>query len=190
MKKKLLICIICSLIAFALIGCGGVSISFNTDDKSAKKEVKQDQSAEDKSNVTDKANQNEDKKDQNPDDKSNVTVNITNDPSKTNDNKDVIVIRDPIPANAYNGDFIFYNSNSAYLTQKQVSSLTNFQLGIARNEIYAKHGYIFDLEQFRSYFNSKSWYIPITKDVTLNSIETYNVELIKAEENRRGIVWN
>jgi hypothetical protein len=193
MKKIIVSYILCSLLAFTLVGCGGISISFNSDDKASQKEVKQDQnqSIEDKSNATDKSTQEQAKQDQDAnskDDKSNVTVNIT--PPQTQNNKDVVVIRDPIPVDISNGDFIFPNSDHAYLTQNQVSSLNNYQLGIARNEIYARHGYIFSLEQFRSYFSAQRWYTPITKDVTLNDIETYNVNLIKAEEDRRGIRWN
>ena len=60
-------------------------------------------------------------------------------------------------------EFIFPNSNYAYLPKNQASTLNNYQLGIARNEIYARHGYKFTLEQFRSYFNAQSWYTPIPK---------------------------
>lgn len=209
MKKAIINCIICSLVAFTLAGCGGIHINFDSDDKSTQKETKQDQNVESKSDVSDKSTDNKDKKDENindksntkdkssqnenkqsqvTDDKSNVTVNINSDADS--EKKDIIVIREPIPINTAHGNFIFYNSDSSYLTKSQVSNLNNFELGVARNEIYARHGYIFSLEQFRTYFNAQSWYKPITKNVTLNKIETYNVALIKAEENKRGITWN
>lgn len=184
---------LCSLVAFTFIGCGGISINFNSDEKETKEEVKQDQKTEDnedKSTATDKGVKEETKQAQNTEDKPNVTVNITNDTPQTNNKKEIIYIRDPIPTNISNGGFIFPNSAYSYLTQNQVSSLTNYELGIARNEIYARRGYIFSLEQFRAYFSAQGWYTPITKDVTLNDIETYNVNLIKAEEDRRGIRWN
>ena len=41
------------------------------------------------------------------------------------------------------GEYIFPNSNSAYLTREQVAALTLDQLRLARNEIYARHGRIF-----------------------------------------------
>jgi hypothetical protein len=207
MKKCIISYIFCILVTFILAGCSGISISFNPDSKSTGKDVRQNQNAEDKSNIDDKSTQKEDEQDQksdsadktpqkeskdskSSDDKSNVTVNITNDTPQNHNEKDVIVIRDPIPTNIAHGSFIFPNSNCAYLSQNQVSRLTNFELGIARNEIYARHGYIFSLEQFRSYFNAQSWYRPITTNVTLNNIEDYNVQLIKAEEDRRGIKWS
>ena len=54
-----------------------------------------------------------------------------------------------------------------------------------RNEIYARHGYSFQTEAYRKYFQSKSWYREggfSTGD--LNSIEWYNMELIKQMEEK------
>ena len=103
----------------------------------------------------------------------------------------MIVQENPQPV-YYSSDFIFPQSSTEYLSQSQVSSLSDYQLGIARNEIYARHGYIFKLDRFKSYFESQSWYVPRYSDVSsisLNEIETYNVALIKAEEDSRGIQW-
>ncbi|HCW54574.1 MAG TPA: hypothetical protein DG753_12755 [Clostridium sp.] len=83
-------------------------------------------------------------------------------------------------------------SSDTYLSKEQIQSLNNYQLGIARNEIYARHGYIFKVEQFRKYFESQSWYVPKYSNqssISLNSIEEYNIKLIKDEEDRRGIQW-
>ena len=49
-----------------------------------------------------------------------------------------------------------------------------------------------DMDIFKSYFESQSWYVPRYSDassISLNEIETYNVALIKAEEDSRGIQW-
>lgn len=206
MKRLLTSYILCGLIIFTLAGCGGVSINLNSD--ANQKEAKQDQNNnetpdtasqnksskeqnnDNKSNVKDKTSQNEDKQNQSNDNSPNVTVNVRNDPPPAPQQKEVIIIRDPIPPDLANGGFIFYNSSYTYLTKAQIIKLTNFKLGIARNEIYARHGYIFSLKQFRAYFNSQSWYKPTTTTVTLNSIETYNVDLIKSEEGKRGIRWD
>lgn len=206
MKTLIVTYIICNLVAFTLVGCGGITISFNSDDKSAQKEAKQDQNTDSNPDVSEKTTKNEDKSSDDKSDsnnkstqsenkqsqaatsdKPNVTVNINSDTAPPK--KEIIYIRDPIPINTAHGSFVFYNSDCSYITQSQVSNLTNFELGIARNEIYARHGYIFSLEQFRAYFNAQNWYSPATKDVTLNKIEDYNVRLIKTEEDRRGIVW-
>lgn len=87
---------------------------------------------------------------------------------------------------------IFPQSSTTYLTKAQVRSLSSYQLGIARNEIYARHGYIFQLDTFKRYFESQNWYVPrysSQNSISLNSIESYNVDLIKSEEDRRGIQW-
>jgi len=165
MKKIIIICILCSLATFTFAGCGGINISFDSDNKAAQGEIKQNQ---------------------NTDDNPTVKVNINETP-QTPSKTDVVVIREPSQTRVYSGSFVFSNSDCAYLTQSQVSSLTNYQLGIARNEIYARHGYIFSTQKYITYFNSQSWYSPITKNVTLNSIEEYNVSLIKTEEDSRGI---
>lgn len=106
----------------------------------------------------------------------------------TEDKTTVVIIMDQPRPDISIGNFVFWNSDRVYLTQSQVYSLTNDELGIARNEIYARHGYIFSTEKYRLYFNAQSWYYPISKNVTLNDIEEYNVYLIKAEEDRRGVV--
>ena len=104
------------------------------------------------------------------------------------DNTTIVIICDQPRPDVYYGNFIFWNSDRVYLTESQVYSLSNYQLGIARNEIYARRGYVFSLEKYRTYFGAQSWYTPISKNVTLNSVEEYNVGLIKAEEDRRGVV--
>lgn len=57
------------------------------------------------------------------------------------------------------------------------------QLRIMRNEIFARHGYIFASSDLRSHFEQKEWYTPITKDVKFSAIEKFNVEYIKACED-------
>ena len=63
-----------------------------------------------------------------------------------------------------------------------IANLSKSQLRIMRNEIYARHGYIFSSPDLTSYFGSKPWYIPTSKTVNLNSIESYNVNFIKQYE--------
>lgn len=187
MKRIIISCILCSLVAFTFVGCDGVHVSFDSSDKAAQEEVKQEQSVENKPVAAgDEISQEEAKQDKNTEGKATVNVNINEVPQRYN-KPNVVIIKEPSQTAVYNGSFVFWNSDCAYLTQSQVASLTNYELGIARNEIYARHGYIFSTEKYKTYFNAQSWYSPITKNVTLNNIETYNVSLIKAEEDRRGI---
>jgi hypothetical protein len=60
------------------------------------------------------------------------------------------------------------------------------KLSIARNEIFARYGYIFKSEELRNYFSNQEWYSPRYSDVTLylTDIEKNNIEkILKTEEN-------
>lgn len=85
-----------------------------------------------------------------------------------------------------NTDYLFPQSSSEYLTDDDVKNLSANELAIARNEIFARYGYIFSMQEFADYFNSKSWYSP-NPDYDgnierLNKYEKANVELIKEYE--------
>ena len=79
------------------------------------------------------------------------------------------------------GDF-YHISGSRKLTEEDVKGKTSHELRIMRNEIYARHGYIFKDPILRDYFIQKSWYKPTTISVTFNDIEEYNVRFIQQYE--------
>ncbi|HEK9103286.1 TPA: YARHG domain-containing protein [Bacillus pseudomycoides] len=82
----------------------------------------------------------------------------------------------------YNG-FFFPDSHIRKLTSAELNFLTKEQLRIARNEIYARHGYIFQTKDMQAYFLRQSWYRENPYYTgELNDVETYNVELIKSKE--------
>lgn len=90
--------------------------------------------------------------------------------------------------NAEHSDDIFPSSSTSYLTEAQVAALTKEQLRIARNEIYARHGYIFKDAGLKAYFESKSWYVGTTdqtiSDESLNAFEIANRDLIVKYEKQ------
>jgi hypothetical protein len=90
--------------------------------------------------------------------------------------------------NDSSNDFIFPNSSVEVLKDYQLAALSKENLALARNEIFARHGYIFKTEPFKSYFPKKSWYKPnpsfTGNYAELNEIERYNVDLIKKYESR------
>ena len=52
------------------------------------------------------------------------------------------------------------------------------------NEIYARHGYIFKSKELQEFFEERSWYNPVTNDMSqidneLNDIEKYNISFLK-----------
>ena len=80
--------------------------------------------------------------------------------------------------------YILPNSDSKAYTAEE---LRGFNLYLARNEIYARHGYIFDSPDLQEYFGNMAWYNPTTKDVpdsALNEYEMENIQLILSMENQ------
>lgn len=87
--------------------------------------------------------------------------------------------------NYYYGNFVIPDSSIRKLSSNELSYLTTWELAVARNEIYARHGYIFVSNEWKNFFVNEYWYTPVAYSVTLNSIEEYNVALILKEEARR-----
>ncbi|WP_461206189.1 YARHG domain-containing protein [Clostridium sp. DL1XJH146] len=84
------------------------------------------------------------------------------------------------------GGYIFEKSDKEKLTYTQINSLDNYSLKIARNEIFARHGYDFKSSDLKDYFAKKDWYKSNANyKGELNPTETYNVNLILKEENNR-----
>lgn len=71
------------------------------------------------------------------------------------------------------------------LTYVDVEDKTELELGIMRNEIYARHGYSFKNKDYRRYFEDTEWYMPLAVDVRekLSDIEVKNIELIYEYES-------
>lgn len=85
------------------------------------------------------------------------------------------------------GDYIFWDSSIRYLSDAEVSALSLQQMCYARNEIYARRGYIFSSQELQDYFGSKNWYfgtIPGSSfsSSVFNPYEMANVELLKRYE--------
>lgn len=90
----------------------------------------------------------------------------------------------------YEGDYILPNSGTKLLTDSDIKGLSKYDLALARNEIYARHGRKFQTAEYSNYFSSKSWYSINPNynysddNSNLNEIESKNVSfLLKAERN-------
>lgn len=86
--------------------------------------------------------------------------------------------------------YILPNSSSVVLTDSDLNGKTAWQLRIARNEIYARHGRKFSDSSLQNYFDSCSWY-HINSEYTysndnanLNDVEKANVKFIKQYEEK------
>lgn len=91
-----------------------------------------------------------------------------------------------------NMSYVLPYSNSRLITQRDLAYFSDFELYIARNEIYARLGRGFQNQDLQDYFNRKSWYVKkyspeeFDAKVTMNDIERDNALTIRKEEERRG----
>ncbi|RJS60615.1 YARHG domain-containing protein [Bacillus sp. PK3_68] len=95
------------------------------------------------------------------------------------------VIREVAPksSQASYSYYLIPHSDYAYLTYDDLSGLSKSELRLARNEIYARHGYIFNSKDLQNYFSSQSWYSPNPGyGGSLSSVEKHNVDFIKSFE--------
>lgn len=86
-------------------------------------------------------------------------------------------------------DYILPDSSSIRLTESDISHLSLRELNYAKNEIYARHGRIFQSQELRDYFESKSWYNGFIEaadfdEEALSPIERDNIRLLQEAEFR------
>lgn len=94
---------------------------------------------------------------------------------------------------AQKNGFVFADSSSRLLTQADFAPILArgdraSVLAYARNEVYARHGFDFQVEPYHSYYYGQAWYqkLPKTKDVNaihLSDVEKQNLILIKKYED-------
>lgn len=88
-------------------------------------------------------------------------------------------------------EYILPSSDVEYLSEYDLMGLSKDELKIARNEIYARHGRMFNDANLQAYFNSCSWYTPSISpenfsDSMLNEVEIANRDLIVSYETEMG----
>lgn len=86
-----------------------------------------------------------------------------------------------------------FPSDSQYITDADLAQFTKDEIVLLRNEIYARHGYVFSDPKISAYFASQSWYLPIegvnasTFDSSVfNNYEQTNLDTILAYERTMG----
>lgn len=97
-----------------------------------------------------------------------------------------------VPQEVMEADYMIADSNTRYLTNSDLNALSEAQIRIARNEIYARHGRIFKSEDLAEYFASKSWYVPSVPadqfdNSCLNNIEVENLKFITNYEKAHNM---
>lgn len=101
---------------------------------------------------------------------------------------------------AYDNDYYYNVAEDGYLwpTDSYLISFNDLDfmekdtVRAVLNEIYARHGYVFETARWSTYFNNKSWYVEnpnVTKDTVngyLNSVEKKNIKTIASYEKSMG----
>lgn len=88
-------------------------------------------------------------------------------------------------------DYLISNVDTTYISIESLQNLTSQELLLARNEIFARHGRIFETTYIREYFEGKSWYSgtvnPAEFDPNVfNKFEVVNLSRIQTVENSRN----
>lgn len=89
-------------------------------------------------------------------------------------------------------EYIISDSDTRILTDADVAGMELWEINYAKNEIYARHGYIFESRELQNYFGSKSWYTPLyakkefDKLGLLSNVENKNAAFLSKKEKERG----
>lgn len=83
--------------------------------------------------------------------------------------------------------YVFFGSDTEYLLEEELQYIPTEILRIAKNEIYARHGYRFTSDM-KTFFEKKSWYTGNVSasdwsDSKFNTYEKKNVNLLKKYES-------
>lgn len=84
-------------------------------------------------------------------------------------------------------DYIF-PSDRQYITEADMANWDQNTASLARNEIYARHGYVFQTQEIQNYFAAKEWYSPNPSydGSGLSDVEKANVDAILVFEQKKG----
>ena len=91
-------------------------------------------------------------------------------------------------------EYILPYSDTRYLTEGDVVGLSEDEIRIALNEIYARHGRKFQSEDLNAHFSSKSWYEPkysaeefsAIESSIMNDYEKKNIEFLAEVRNGKS----
>jgi hypothetical protein len=87
-------------------------------------------------------------------------------------------------------DYIIPNSDKKVITTETLDKLEKSKINYARNEIYARHGYIFKSKKYKEYFKSKLWYHekPNFSEKDFSEIEIKNIQIINNYVNLMDVI--
>ena len=153
------------------------------DDKKAAEQAKAESEAESKRAAESKAAESKAAESKAAESKKNQTTETKKDSSKKDSSKN----NSSSSNSSASSDYVLPGSSSQYLSASDVKNLSSYQLMIARNEIYARHGRKFNDSELQAYFNGKSWYKGTVNPEdfstsVFNDYEIKNIQLIHTYE--------
>lgn len=90
-------------------------------------------------------------------------------------------------------DFVYIldESDREFVSDYDLENMGPQQLTYARNEIYARHGYIFQSKELVEYFSQKDWYHPDPEfdESVFNEYEKYNSRYILNYQKQQGMEY-
>lgn len=103
------------------------------------------------------------------------------------DTADTTAVEPASTADISSADYIF-PSDRQYITESDMAGWDQKTALLARNEIFARHGYVFQTQEIQNYFAAKSWYTPNSSydGSDLSDVEKANVDTISAYEQKMG----
>ena len=84
-------------------------------------------------------------------------------------------------------EYILPNSNSEYISYSDLEGLSQTEVSLARNEIYARHGRKFETDSIREYFEMKTWYEPSIDSDNFSESVFNNYEKDNIKESIKSI---
>ena len=103
------------------------------------------------------------------------------------DTADTTAVEPASTADISSADYIF-PSDRQCITESDMAGWDQNTALLARNEIFARHGYVFQTQEIQNYFAAKSWYTPNSSydGSDLSDVEKANVDTISAYEQKMG----
>lgn len=88
-------------------------------------------------------------------------------------------------------EYLFEESDRSLLTEEELEGLIPQLIVYGKNEIYARHGMIFESKELAEYFEGQSWYFGFIEEKDfpenmLNETELQNLELLDQWEQEAG----
>lgn len=173
-----------AIVALAVLALAIILIS------SLGKNKEKDESDGNNSQVEQQQNQDDQNQDEQGQDEQSQDDQGQDDQNQDEQNQDVQNQDDTQNETTDASEYILPESNTRLLTEEDLSGLSKEELRLARNEMFARYGMIFGVEDLDSYFSAKSWYEPkISSDdfydqVEMSMTEEKNLILIQDMENR------